>query len=202
VWEETPIEISHSQETPELADGFGRGTGLKVCNTFREGLGTHGRDSVSEEGDFGDTENALGRILKNSVILQLGEEDAEVLVMLLGGSAKDKDVVYICKTENQVFENLVRETLERLGGVSQAEGHIGKFEKAERGGDVCLLGVVGVDGNLMVCPYKVNFGEGGAAGKIVRVVLYMWERVPVRDGASIERSVISTGSPTAVLLGH
>jgi hypothetical protein len=44
---------------PELADSLGRGTALKVCNTFQEGLGTHGRDSVSEEGDFGDKENTL-----------------------------------------------------------------------------------------------------------------------------------------------
>jgi hypothetical protein len=71
-----------------LTDGLGRGTGLKVCNTFREGLGTHGRDSVSG-GDVGDTENALGMVQKNSVVLELGEEDAEVLVVLLGGSAKD-----------------------------------------------------------------------------------------------------------------
>jgi hypothetical protein len=36
-------------------------------------------------------------------MLELREEDAEVLVVLLGGSAKDKDVFYICKTEIQVF---------------------------------------------------------------------------------------------------
>ena len=86
-----------------MADGLGRGTGLKVCNTFREGLGTHGRDSVSEEGDFGDTENALRRVQKDAEILELSEEDAEVYVLLLGGSAEDKDVVYVCKTEIQVF---------------------------------------------------------------------------------------------------
>jgi hypothetical protein len=134
--------------------------------------------------------------------LELGEEDVEVLVMLLGGSTKDKDVVYICKTEIQVFENLVHETLEHLGGVSQAKGHIGKFEKAERGGDGCLLDVIRVDRNLVVRPYKVNFGEDGAARKVVRVVLYVRDWIPVRDGASVESSVISTGSPTAVLLGH
>jgi hypothetical protein len=86
-----------------LTDGLGRGTGFKVSNTFRQGLGTNGRDSVSEEGYFGDTENALGGVQKNSIILELGEEDAEVLVVLLGGSAKDKDVVYIRETEIQVF---------------------------------------------------------------------------------------------------
>ena len=40
VREETPVEIKHSQETSELADGLGRGAGLEVCNTFWKGLGS------------------------------------------------------------------------------------------------------------------------------------------------------------------
>jgi hypothetical protein len=103
-----------------LADGLERMTGLKVCNTFREGLGTHGRDFVSKEGDFGDTENALRRVQKDAEILELSEEDAEMLVVLLGGTAKDKGVISICKIEIKVLEDLVYETLERLGGVLQA----------------------------------------------------------------------------------
>lgn len=38
---ETPIEIYHSQGTSELADGLGKGTGLKIRDSFRKGLGTH-----------------------------------------------------------------------------------------------------------------------------------------------------------------
>jgi len=48
----------------------------------------------------------------------LSEEDAEVLIMFLGRTAKDKNVVYICKTEIQVFEDLIHEKLEVLGGVT------------------------------------------------------------------------------------
>jgi hypothetical protein len=66
-------------------------------------MGTNGRDSVPEEGCFGYTKNALGGVQKNSIILEFGEEDAEVLIVLLGGSAKEKDVVYIRETEIQVF---------------------------------------------------------------------------------------------------
>ena len=40
---------------------------------------------VSEEGNFGNTENALGRIQKDVIILELGEEGAKVLVVFLGG---------------------------------------------------------------------------------------------------------------------
>ena len=38
--------------------------------------------------------------------------------MLLGGTAKDKDIVNVGKTEIQVFEDLVHETLEGLGSVT------------------------------------------------------------------------------------
>jgi hypothetical protein len=64
------------------------------------------------------------------------------------------------------------------------------------------LDVVGVDRDLLVSSEEVNFGKVGAAGKAVGVVLYMWDQIPVRDGVSVQSSVISTGPPTAVLLGH
>ena len=54
----------------------------------------------------------------------------------------------------------------------------------------------------MVSSYQVNFGKGGAAGKAVGVVLYVWDWIPVRDGPSVKGSVVSTGPPTAVLLWH
>jgi hypothetical protein len=41
----------------------------------------------------------------------------EVLVVFLGGTAKDKDVVKVGKREIQVFEDLIYET-EGFGGVS------------------------------------------------------------------------------------
>ena len=50
--------------------------------------------------------------------MQLSEEDAEVLVVFLGRTAKDKDVVNVRETEIQVFEDLIHETLEGLGDVT------------------------------------------------------------------------------------
>jgi hypothetical protein len=89
-----------------------------------------------------------------------------------------------------------------LGSVPQAKGHVREFKKAERVGDSCLLDVVRVDRNLMVSPHEVNFGKDGAAGKAVGVILYVWDWVPVRYSKGVECSVVSTGPPTAVLLGH
>jgi len=76
--------------------------------------------------------------------------------------------------------------LEVLGRVSEAKGHEGKFEKAERCGDCCLLDVFRMDRNLIVSSYQANLGEGGAAGKEVGVVLYVWDWIPVRGGASVK----------------
>jgi DNA repair protein RadC len=52
------------------------------------------------------------------MVLELGDEGAELLVVFLRGTAKDNDVVYIGKAELQAFKDLIHETLERLGGAS------------------------------------------------------------------------------------
>jgi hypothetical protein len=63
------------------------------------------------------------------------------------------------------------------------------------------LDVVGVDRNLVVSSDEINFGKGGAAGNAMGVILNVWDRIPVRDGASVQSSIISAGPPT-VVLGH
>ena len=125
-----------------------------------------------------------------------------VLVVFLGRTANDKDVVNVGKAEIQVSKEIVHETLEALGMVSYAKGHKGKFEKAERCGECGLLDYVRVNRDLVVSPYEVYFGKGGAAGKAVGVFLYVWNCVPVRNSASVECSVVATVSTTAVILGH
>ena len=99
-------------------------------------------------------------------------------------------------------DDLIHETLEGLGGVTLAKGHEGKFEKAERCGDCCLLDVFRMDRDLMVSSYQVDLRKGGAAGKSVGVILDVWDWIPVRDGPSVKGSIVSTDLPTAFLLWH
>jgi hypothetical protein len=89
-----------------------------------------------------------------------------------------------------------------LGGVTKAKEHEGEIKKTKRCNNGCLLDVVRVDGNLVVGPDEVDFGKGSAAGKAVGVELYLWDWIPVRNRASVQGSLVSAGSPTAVLLGH
>jgi hypothetical protein len=71
---------------------------------------------------------------------------------------KDQDIVQLREIEIKVFEDVVHETLEGLGGVSGAKGLAGKFEYANRSGNGCLLDVVRVHGNLVVGSDEVDFG--------------------------------------------
>jgi hypothetical protein len=75
-----------------------------------------------------DAENTFGRVEKDAVILERCKEGTEVLLVFLGRSAEDEDVVEIGETEIQVFPDVGHETLESLSGVSQPKGHEGKFE--------------------------------------------------------------------------
>jgi len=70
---------------------------------------------------------------------------------------------------------------------------------AESCGDCYLLDVFRVDRDLMVSSHQINLGRGGAAGKAVGVVLYVWDWIPVMDGPCVKSSVVSTRPPTAVL---
>jgi len=112
--------------------------------------------------------------------------------VFLGRTAKEKDVVYVCKTEIQAFEDLMHETLEILGGVTKGNAHEAKLKKAESGGDCCLLVVFRVERDLMISTYQVNLRKGGAAGKTMGEVLYVWDWIPVRDGLNVKGSVVST----------
>jgi hypothetical protein len=58
-----------------------------------------------------------------------------------------------------------------LGGVAQPEGHEGKLEQAEWSGNCSLLNIIGMDGDLVIRSHQVDFGEDGATGKLVRVIM-------------------------------
>jgi len=49
----------------------------------------------------------------------------------------------------------------------------GDSKKNKRCGNCTLFSVFMVDRNLVISPHEVNFGEDGAAGQAVGVVLYV-----------------------------
>ena len=90
---------------------------MKVSDMVREGVGNQWTRLLAKERNFGNTENTLGRVQEDTVLLELVEEGAEVLVVLFRRMAKDKDIVNVSKTEIHVLEDTVYETLEGLSGV-------------------------------------------------------------------------------------
>jgi hypothetical protein len=67
------------------------------------------------------------------------------------------------------------EALECLGGVAQAAGHKGELEWAEWSGNVCLLYIVGMDGDLIVSSHQIHLGEDETTEKLVGVVMDMMD---------------------------
>ena len=92
--------------------------------------------------------------------------------------------------------------MEGLSSIAKAKGQERKFKEAKRSCNGCLLNVIRMDRDLVVCPYEIDFGKGSTASKTVGIVLYVWHWIPVGNGASIKGTVVSTWSPNAVLLRY
>jgi len=69
--------------------------------------GNNCRHPVSKEGYFLGMENTLGWVQNDSVGFELGKEGMEELVVLLGRTTEDNDVVQIEETEVQDFHKPV-----------------------------------------------------------------------------------------------
>jgi hypothetical protein len=58
-----------------------------------------------------------------------------------------------------------------------------------------------MDGNLVVYPYQIDLGEA-TTRELVGVIMYVKDGIAVGNGSGVQRSVVSTGTPTVVFLGH
>jgi hypothetical protein len=54
----------------------------------------------------------------------------------------------------------------------------------------------------MIGSHQVDFGKHGGTGELVRLIVDVTDRLTVADGSGVEDSVIATGAPAVVLLGH
>jgi hypothetical protein len=145
VGQESPIEIEHPQEAAELAGGLRWRAVLQMRHPF-----------LQWSGPLGCAEDALRWVHEDPVPLEPLEEGPQVLLVLLEGPGEDEDVIQVCKAEVESPQHLVHEALERLGGVTQAEGHVRELEKAKGSCDGGLQDVAGMDGYLVVSSHQVD----------------------------------------------
>jgi hypothetical protein len=59
-----------------------------------------------------------------------------------------------------------------------------------------------MDGYLVVISQQVDFGEDGTTEKLVEVVMDIPDGVAFGNVTGVEGSLMATGTPPVVLLGH
>ena len=114
---------------------------------------------MPQEVDGGDTEDALGGLHHQAMLLQAIEEEVEMARVLLFISAGNEDVVEVDEDKGQVVAHPVHHPLEGLGSVLEAEGHPQEFPETEGGNDGGFGDVFGMQGDLMVAMDQVHLGE-------------------------------------------
>ena len=157
--QETAVEDNHAQELLQLFDVTwlrkifnGRDVSLKRSDPVLV-------DVVTQELDCRRGEGALGRVDRQAVLLEDGEELTEVLQVLLQGAAGDDVVVEVGEDEGQVSKKLVHEPLESLGGVAKTERHEQVLKKAERRYEGRFWHIGRVHRDLVVPLDEVDDGE-------------------------------------------
>jgi hypothetical protein len=74
VGQKLPVQVQNAHETAELTGGLGSLAVLKMGFSLSQRLGTLGGHLVTEEGDFGCSENAFRRVVGGPVPLKSVEE--------------------------------------------------------------------------------------------------------------------------------
>merc|ERR1712015_154328 len=194
---ETMVIVQHSEETLE---GFDVGRRRKVADRadfFLQRRDAVSVDPVAEEVDGFGAENALRFLDDESVFVEALEESSEIVLVIGGRFAGDKDVVHVDEDVPQSLGDSIHESLERLRGAAQSERHAQEFPQAERSDDGRLRNVAFRHGNLMISAHQVYFGEDFLPCELRCEVLdsRQWVGVVRRD--AVEPAVIAARAPTA-----
>jgi hypothetical protein len=79
VGQKSPGEVQHGQKSTELTGGLWRVAVLEMGHSLFQRLRTFGGHLVTEEGNFGCSEDALCRVDDDAIPLELGEESSYVM---------------------------------------------------------------------------------------------------------------------------
>ena len=97
------------------------------------------------------------------MILQTGENLAEMIPVFLCSGAGDQNVVQVRVDKGETTKDLVHKLPEGLGCIPKAEGHLQELKKSKDGGDGGLKNVLRFDRDLVVGSNQINLGKDGAA---------------------------------------
>jgi hypothetical protein len=88
-----------------------------------------------------------------------------------------------------------------FNGVCKIPAQIREFEKPKGRDDGCFWNVVRMNWNLMVCFHQIYCGEDSPASRLLCKVGNVPNGILVRDGRSVQCTIVATGSPAVFILG-
>ena len=116
-WDKAVVEIDQTQKLSQLTLGKGLGELLDHTNFGGEGSYAMLVHVVAQELQGGDTKNTLGNIDLDAVVLEAGEDLAEVAQMLVLVLAGNQNVVQVGVAAGETTKDLVNEPLEGLSSI-------------------------------------------------------------------------------------
>src|SRR5438552_19217341 len=90
-----------------------------------------------------------------------------MLLVFLDRIGKDGYVILINCTEfaNIFSENVVHVSLKGCGSVAKSLGHDNPFIKPKWSLDCCLVYIIRMHANLIICTYQINFSTNDASNQ-------------------------------------
>ncbi len=100
------------------------------------------------------------------MVMQAGEEETEVLLVLVLVAAGHQDVVQVHKGKVQSSADVVHQALEGLSGVAQTKRHAEELKEVERSDDGSLGDILWSHRDLVVAANQVDLGENVRASQV------------------------------------
>ena len=111
-------------------------------------------------------------------------------------------VVDVRKHKGQTAQKRIHEPLESLGSIAETKRHAVELKETKRCGDSCFCSVFFMHRDQMIGANQVNFRKHRVAFQGTGEIMYVWDRIPIRDGTVVESSIVPTWAPVTVRFRH
>ncbi|GBG90799.1 hypothetical protein CBR_g51305 [Chara braunii] len=126
------------------------------------------------------------------LVVENGENLAEMIKVGLEGGAKNKDVVKVDHDTDfeEVAEDVVHGGLECGGGVGETKRHYEKLVVPEAGAEGGFVGVLLGDADLVEATAEVDLGEVFGSKEVIKKFGYPGKRILVLDRDPVQGAVV------------
>ena len=203
VGDEATVEVGKAEEGADILDFLGSGP-LSDAIEFDW---VHGKltgfDDHTEVFDFSGGEFAFLKF-EMEVKFHHPLQDTFSAFFVNGGvRGEDEEVIHVDNEPSfgdHIAEGVIHESLERGGGVGEAEEHDGGFEEPLMGDEGGFPLVSVLDTDIVVSPSYIEFGENLGVPEFIDEVGDEGEGIGVTNGMFVKVSVVLAGAKSAILL--